>query len=72
MPPFEVIDLVQPLGLEEGGGLFAADAAGAEHRDLRLRAFEPASRLARTQAGKSRKLSVCGSIAPAKVPIATS
>src|SRR5579863_271391 len=30
----QMIDLVQALGLEEGGGLFAANAAGAEHRDL--------------------------------------
>src|SRR3981189_2957963 len=30
----EVIDLVEPLRQQIGAGLLAADAAGAEHRDL--------------------------------------
>ncbi|MNJ39492.1 hypothetical protein D3C77_343660 [compost metagenome] len=30
----QVVDVAHPLGLEEGGGLFAADAAGAVHGDL--------------------------------------
>ena len=34
-PALEVVDLVQPFGFDEGGRFFAADAAGAEHGDLR-------------------------------------
>src|SRR5947207_6132484 len=30
----EVIDLIKPLRQQIGAGLLAADAAGAEHRDL--------------------------------------
>src|SRR6188768_4125593 len=33
----EVIYLVQAFSLEEGSRLFAADAAGTEHRDFRRR-----------------------------------
>ena len=32
---FEVMHVAHPLGLQEGGGLFAADTAGAVHRHLR-------------------------------------
>src|SRR5436190_20548234 len=32
--PLEVVDLGKPLRQQIGAGLFAANAAGAEHRDL--------------------------------------
>ena len=59
-----MIDLFVAFSFEEGGGFFAADAAGAEHGDrlffIRKVSFGPV--------GKFQKNSVSGSTAPSKVP----
>ena len=42
----EMVDLLHPFRLQESGGLFAADAAGAEHRHPALAGHQPLAMVA--------------------------
>ena len=70
---FKVIDLVEPFSLEECGGL---SQRMPPVQNIATRGIAPsasrAARKRRNQSGNSRKLRVPGSIAPSKLPSATS